>query len=51
MEDSKFKTQIKVLSVADKGQRREWMDAEKVQIVKESRASFSVLSRASRVMS
>ena len=36
MDDPKFRFQIEVLSVVDKGRRREWTDAEKVRIVEES---------------
>lgn len=36
MDDHKFRSQIEVLSVVDKGRRREWTDAEKVRIVEES---------------
>lgn len=35
MDDPKFRSQIEVLSVVDKGRRREWTDAEKVRIVEE----------------
>ena len=33
MAGSKFRSQVEVLSVVDKGRRREWSDAEKVRIV------------------
>ena len=36
MDDPKFRSQIEVLSVVDKGRRREWTDVEKVRIVEES---------------
>ena len=36
MDDPKFRSQIEVRSVVDKGRRREWTDAEKVRIVEES---------------
>jgi len=40
MDDSKFRSQIEILSVVDKGRRREWTDAEKVRIVEESLRGF-----------
>ena len=36
MAGSKFRSQVEVLSVVDKGRRRDWTDAEKVRIVEES---------------
>lgn len=32
MAGSKFRSQVEVLSVVDKGRRRDWTDAEKVRI-------------------
>ena len=40
MDDPKFRSQIEVLSVVDKGRRRERMDAEKVRIVEDSLRGF-----------
>ena len=36
MAGSKFRSQVEVLSVVDKGRRGDWTDAEKVRIVEES---------------
>jgi hypothetical protein len=36
MAGSKFRSLVEVLSVVDKGRRRDWTDAEKVRIVEES---------------
>ena len=36
MAGSKFRSQVEVLSVVNKGRRRDWTNAEKVRIVKES---------------
>ncbi|NBZ90120.1 IS66-like element accessory protein TnpA [Stagnihabitans tardus] len=48
MDDSKFRSQIEVLSVVDKGRRREWTDSEKVRIVEESLRGFRQCSATAR---
>ncbi|WP_413694539.1 IS66-like element accessory protein TnpA [Rhodobacter sp. KR11] len=48
MDDSKFRSQVEVLSVVDKGRRREWTDAEKVRIVEESLRGFRQCSATAR---
>lgn len=48
MDDSRFRSQVEVLSVVDKGRRREWTDAEKVRIVEESLRGFRQCSATAR---
>lgn len=48
MDDPKFRPQIEVLSVVDKGRRREWTDAEKVRIVEESLRGFRQCAATAR---
>ena len=48
MDDPKFRSQIEVLSVVDKGRRREWTDAEKVRIVEESLRGFRQCAATAR---
>jgi hypothetical protein len=40
MDDRKFRSQTEVLSVVDKGRRREWTDAENVRMVEESLGGY-----------
>ena len=48
MDDPKFRSQIEVLSVVDKGRRREWTDAEKVRIVEVSLRGFRQCAATAR---
>ena len=48
MDDPKFRSQIEVLSVVDKGRRRGWTDAEKVRIVEESLRGFRQCAATAR---
>jgi transposase len=48
MDDAKFRSQVEVLSVIDKGRRREWTDAEKVRIVEESLRGFRQCAATAR---
>ena len=48
MDDPKFRSQIEVLSVVDKGRRREWTDAEKVRIVEESLRGYRQCAATAR---
>lgn len=48
MDDPKFRSQIEVLSVVDKGRRREWTDAEKIRIVEESLRGFRQCAATAR---
>jgi len=48
MDDPKFRSPIEVLSVVDKGRRREWADAEKVRIVEESLRGFRQCAATAR---
>ena len=48
MDDPKFRSQIEVLSVVDKGRRREWTDSEKVRIVEESLRSYRQCAATAR---
>ena len=45
---SKFRSQVEVLSVVDKGRRREWTDAEKVRIVEESLRGYRQCAATAR---
>jgi transposase-like protein len=47
MDDPKFRSQIEVLSVVDKGQR-EWTDVEKVRIVEESLRGYRQCAATAR---
>ena len=44
----KFRSQVEVLSVVDKGRRRGWTDAEKVRIVEESLRGFRQCAATAR---
>jgi transposase len=48
MDDPKFRSQIEVLSVVDKGRRREWTEAEKVRIVEESLRGYRQCAATAR---
>lgn len=48
MDDFKFRSQIEVLSVVDKGRRREWSDAEKARIVEESLRGYRQCAATAR---
>ena len=48
MDDPKFRSKIEVLSVVDKGRRREWADAEKVRIVEESLRGYRQCAATAR---
>ena len=48
MDDPKFRSQTEVLSVFDKGRRREWTDAEKVRIVGESLRGYRQCAATAR---
>ena len=48
MDDPKFRSRIEVLSVVDKGRRRDWTDAEKVRIVEESLRGFRQCAATAR---
>jgi transposase len=48
MDDAKFRSQIEVLSVVDKGRRRDWTDVEKVRIVEESLRGFRQCAATAR---
>lgn len=48
MDDPKFRPQIEVLSVVDKGRRRDWTDVEKVRIVEESLRGFRQCAATAR---
>ena len=48
MDDPKFRSQTEVLSVVDKGRRREWTDAEKVRIVEESLRGYRQCAATAR---
>lgn len=48
MDDAKFRSRVEVLSVVDKGRRREWTDAEKVRIVEESLRGFRQCAATAR---
>ena len=48
MDDPKFRSQTEVLSVVDKGRRREWTDAEKVRIVEESLRGYRPCAATAR---
>ena len=48
MDDPKFRSQLEVLSVVDKGRRREWTAAEKVRIVEESLRGFRQCAATAR---
>lgn len=48
MDDSKFRSQVEILSVVDKGRRQKWTDAEKVRIVEESLRGFRQCSATAR---
>jgi transposase len=48
MDDPKFRSKIEVLSVVDKGRRREWTDAEKVRIVEESLGGYRQCAATAR---
>ena len=48
MDDPKFRSQIEVLSVVDKGRRREWTDAEKVRVVEESLRGYRQCAATAR---
>lgn len=48
MAGSKFTSQVEVLSVVDKGRRREWTDAEKVRIVEESLRGYRQCAATAR---
>ena len=48
MAGSKFRSQVEVLSVVDKGRRREWTDAEKVRIVEESLRGYRQCAATAR---
>jgi transposase-like protein len=48
MDDLKFRSQIEVLSVVDKGRRRDWTDAEKVRIVEESLRGYRQCAATAR---
>lgn len=48
MDDPKFRSQTEVLSVVDKGRRREWKDAEKVRIVEESLRGYRQCAATAR---
>ena len=48
MDDPKFRSQIEVLSVVDKGRRRDWADAEKVRIVEESLRGYRQCAATAR---
>ena len=45
---SKFRSQVEVLSVVDKGRRREWTDAEKFGIVEESLRGYRQCAATAR---
>ena len=44
----KFRSQVEVLSVVDKGRRRDWTDAEKVRIVEESLRGYRQCAATAR---
>jgi transposase len=48
MDDPKFRSQTEVLSVVDKGRRRDWIDAEKVRIVEESLRGYRQCAATAR---
>ncbi len=48
MAGSKFRSQVEVLSVVDKGRRRDWTDAEKVRIVEESLRGYRQCAATAR---
>lgn len=48
MDDSKFRSQVEVLSVVDKGRRRDWTEAEKVRIVEESLRGYRQCAATAR---
>lgn len=48
MDDPKFRSQTEVLSVVDKGRRRDWTDAEKVRIVGESLRGYRQCAATAR---
>ena len=48
MDDRKFRSQTEVLSVVDKGRRRDWIDAEKVRIVEESLRGYRQCAATAR---
>jgi transposase len=48
MDDPKFRSQTEVLSVVDKGRRRDWTDAEKVRIIEESLRGYRQCAATAR---
>jgi transposase len=48
MAGSKFRSQVEVLSVVDKGRRRDWTDAAKVRIVEESLRGYRQCAATAR---
>lgn len=48
MAGSKFRSQVEVLSVVDKGRRRDWTGAEKVRIVEESLRGYRQCAATAR---
>ncbi len=48
MDDPKFRSQTEVLSVVDKGRRRDWTDAQKVRIVEESLRGYRQCAATAR---
>ena len=48
MAGSKFRLQVEVLSVVDRGRRRDWTDAEKVRIVDESLRGYRQCAATAR---
>ena len=48
MAGSRFRSQVEVLSVVDKGRRRDWTDAEKVRIVEESLRGYRQCAATAR---
>ena len=48
MDDPKFRSQTEVLSVVDKGRRRDWTGAEKVRIVEESLRGYRQCAATAR---
>ena len=48
MDDPKFRSQTEVLSVVDKGRRREWTDSEKVRIVEDSLRGYRQCAATAR---
>ena len=48
MAGSKLRSQVEVLTVVDKGRRRDWTDAEKVRIVEESLRGYRQCAATAR---